>query len=211
MKDRRGEGGRCGPSGGLWAGVGSALGAGGLWARRGDGGGRGGLSTTLLGLARPASPPFSWFEFFPLFILFMSPSLYPYLPQDTKSWSLEVGRVGGGLRLQGGWVPLMDRIWWLMGSLGWYPVLGGMGGGPQLACDTPHPFWGFLPPRVQGRLLPVGLQPDNPEELQNAWPACPLRPQNNCPLLPTPCFTGPLASSFSARGSILVLGNRRGP
>lgn len=95
------------PSGGLWAGVGGA-GAGGLWARTGMAA-RKGLSPDS---SRPRALcllPFSWFEFFsPLHHLHVPSHLH--LPQDTKSWSLEVGRVGG-VRLQGGWVPLIGQIW----------------------------------------------------------------------------------------------------
>lgn len=116
------------PSGGLWAGVGSALGAGGLWART-RGWRRKGRPISRLFSASRALPHllFHGLSSFPLFILFMSPS-HLHLPQDTKSWSLEVGRVGGGpgCRVAG------CHLWTESGEHGVpgvYPVLGGMGGG----------------------------------------------------------------------------------
>lgn len=118
------------PSGGLWAGVGSTLGAGRLWVRTRGQRRKGGPSHHS---SRPRALCLTFFfhglSSFPLFILFMSSS-HLHLPQDTKSWpwSLEVGGVGGGpgCRVAGG------RLWTESGEHGVpgvYLVLGGMGGG----------------------------------------------------------------------------------
>lgn len=142
VRDRRGGGWRCAVCGqagrrqrfGLWG-----------WQAAGQDFRVGGVAhlTTFLRLALSVSPSLSWFEFFPRSILFM-PSSHLHPPQDIKSWSwsLEVGRVGEGARLQGGTSgqKLVSK-----GSLRCMWHRAGVAVGSQVACDTHNPLWGYLP------------------------------------------------------------------
>lgn len=98
------------PSGGLWAGVGSALGAGRLWARTRGWRRKGRPISPLFSASRALPHLFSWFEFFsplhPLHVIFSSA-----FATRHEVMVIGGGQGGRGSRLQGGWVPLMDRIW----------------------------------------------------------------------------------------------------
>lgn len=177
------EGGRCA----VWGTVGGGGQRSGGWQAVGQDSG-------TVAEGRPISPLFSasrslphllfpWFEFFcplhPLHVIFSSASATRH-----KSWPWSV-EAGGGPAA--GWPGATDGQSLVgTGPLGRIWCWGRWEGDSQLACDTPHPFWGL--PSFQG----TGPAPSHraparqPRRAPESLAHLPPQASEQLPLLPTP-------------------------
>ena len=138
------------------------------------------------GLALSASPLFHGLSSFPLFTLFMSSS-HLHLPQTQSHGHGHWGRVGWEGGPAAGWLGATHGQNLLStGSLGRIWCWEGWDGDSQLACDTPHPFWGL--PSFQG----TGPAPSHraparqPRRAPESLAHLPAQASEQLPLLTTP-------------------------